>query len=95
MTIQHTHYYTLRQTMAAMQRTSAEYKAAKRELDRRKKSKRKSRPCRPKGYFTRYKKVYGMDVDDIAYLLKITHAQVHELERKGNLKRIIKLRGVK
>ena len=89
------HNRTIELTLANMQRTCQDYKFARAvKLERAKPPKkiRKNRPYkRYGGWFALYKRKYGLYVDDIAYLLKITHKEVHDLERKGILKHRIKL----
>ena len=94
------HLTTLLQIKATYQPCSAEWRSADRELRRKrcKKKVRKNRPYKRRGgWFALYRRKYGLYVDGIAYLLKITHKEVHDLERKGILKhRIIleKMKGV-
>ena len=92
------HSRTIELTLANMQRTSEDYKLARdakvlRSVPKRRKKVRKR--CHPSGYFAAYKRKYGLYVDGIAYLLKITHKEVHDLERKGILKHRIILAKMK
>lgn len=93
------HDRTIELTLANMQRTCQDYKQARAVKLERVKPPNKIRKNRPYkrwgGWFAVYKRKYGLYVDDIAFLLKITHGEVHDLERRGTLKHHIKLKKLK